>query len=116
MKSKPNKQEIKLQKILDTLTKSKKFIFTGNFSFWIDGKNPDFLDEKNKKVIEFFGDYWHSKDITGLEKIEEEENRKKHFLKNGYQCLIIWESELKDLDVLTVKILNFIKEEDYGLG
>lgn len=65
---------------------------TGDGSFWIRGKdgkskNPDFLNKKSKSVIEVWGDYWHRgqdpKDLIVWYK------------KNGYDCKIYWESELK---------------------
>jgi hypothetical protein len=32
---------------------------------WIDGSNPDFINENDKKIIELFGDFWHSERIIG---------------------------------------------------
>jgi G:T-mismatch repair DNA endonuclease (very short patch repair protein) len=31
--------------------------------------------------------------------------------KNGYRCLVIWEHELKNKDILIKKIQNFIERE-----
>lgn len=35
------------------------FTFVGDGKVIIGGKNPDFINEKNKKLIEVYGDYWH---------------------------------------------------------
>jgi len=93
----PNKQENFLTKLIGEIF-SKKFEYVGDSKVWIDGKNPDWIS-KDKKVIEFFGRYWH--------KDEDEKERKVHFGKNGYKCLVIWEEELKDIFSLSKKIKTF---------
>lgn len=109
LKPKPNKQEKKLIKII----KENKFPFkyVGDYKFWIEGRNPDFISTNtSKKIIEMFGDYWH-KDSKWL-KIKEEKKEDgtiKHYKKYGYKTLIIWESELKNLDRIKTKIKNFTK-------
>ena len=95
MKSKPNKAEKSVIKILENVGIN-SFDFVGDFTKWIGGKNPDFIDIKNYKIFELFGDYWHSEELTGISKTKHEIERKNHFKKFGYDCLIIWESELKN--------------------
>jgi very-short-patch-repair endonuclease len=63
------------------------FSYTGDFSFWVGRKNPDFIDKHNKKIIEFFGNHFHEK--------HEEGERKLYFKKYGYDTLIIWETEFR---------------------
>jgi hypothetical protein len=70
----PNKKEDILIKLLKELKLDYKF--TGDFSIWIDGKNPDFINEGTKKIIEFYGEYWHKN-----EKIDGGINRINHFKK-----------------------------------
>ena len=94
----PNKQERIVLEILESLYLT-KYKFVGNFSIWIDGKNPDFINEKDKKIIEFFGSHWH--------KDEDEKIRKDHFEKNGYKTLIVWDHELKNLEKVKDKIILF---------
>jgi hypothetical protein len=96
---KPNNVEMELQKILNKLF-PKEYKYVGDFQFWIDGKNPDFIniDSKNK-LIELFGDYWH--------KGENPKNRINHFKKSGYDTLVIWEKELKDFNSLNKKLIAF---------
>jgi len=107
-KASPNKLEEKFNKILCRMTREYKF--TGDFSIWIGGKNPDFINEKEKKIIELFGDYWHSKEVTGINEGDEEKGRIDHFSRYGYKTLVIWENELKDKDILKDKIRRFIYE------
>lgn len=79
----PNKPE---QIILDLLNEMYpgEWKYTGDFSFMINGRNPDFANcNGQKKVIEFWGDYWH--------KGEDPEDRKAIFREFGYDTLVIWE-------------------------
>ena len=68
-------------------------------------KNPDFVDIKNKKIIEVFGDYWHTKKARCYE--ETEKGRIEYFAKFGYNTLVIWEKELKDIEAVLIKVLKF---------
>jgi very-short-patch-repair endonuclease len=79
----PNKSEQKLIKLLSRTN----FKFVGNFKREIGGKFPDFIFEKQHKIIELFGEYWHRK--------KDEKKRIKHFKDFGYDCLVIWNKDLK---------------------
>jgi len=104
---KPNGQEKELNRILQRLC-PKQYKFVGDLAFQIDGKNPDFINVNGqKKLIELFGDYWHSKEITGRTRAEEEKQRKEHFAKFGWKTLIIWGSELKDKEEVIKRITDF---------
>jgi hypothetical protein len=94
----PNKSEEKILKLLNSKFKD-DWIYVGDWKLIIDGKNPDFIHMRDKKVIEFFGDYWH--------KPEDEEWRINHFRKNRYDTLVIWERELKDVNKIYEKIKNY---------
>lgn len=99
----PNKPE----KILDDLLKKilpLEYKYVGDFSFFVGGYNPDFINIKNqKKIIELFGDYWHN--------LNRHKKRDKYRLmvydQCGYDTLVIWQHELVDLDMVINKILNF---------
>lgn len=71
------------------------YIYTGNVSnktVVIGGKIPDFTHETEKKVIEIWGNFFH--------KGQNPQDRIDYFGKYGYDCLIIWASELHNrLDV-----------------
>jgi len=96
--TKPNNHEQFLINFLSNFTNG--FEYVGNFKVWIGGKNPDFIDKENKKIIEYFGRYWHSDN--------DENKRIFHFKKYGYKTLVIWEEELKDLVLLKQKIFQFV--------
>ena len=105
--SKPNKSEKQLRRILNNLF-PKEYKYVGNGSLLIGFKNPDFVNiNYQKKFIELFGDYWHSKELTGRTKNQEENQRVKHFTKYGYKTLIIWEHELKNISKLKKKLMEF---------
>lgn len=111
LKVKINKSENKLLNILEKYS----YIFVGDFKKWIGNQNPDFINKENKKVIELFGDYWHGEEFRQKEgdfstNKEHEQKRIKHYNNEGYECLVIWECELKDSNILIEKINKFIKE------
>lgn len=96
---KPNKPETVLLNLLNQLYPN-EWKFTGDFSFTINGKCPDFVNcNGQKKIIELFGDYWHRNDTP--------EDRAKIFEPFGYQTLVIWEHELKDIDRVKSRIHKF---------
>lgn len=82
-KESPNKLEQKVLKMLEPYG----WEFVGDGQVWIVGKNPDFIHRESKRLIEVFGDYWH--------KLEEVQERIDHFAKYGWQCEVVWESEIK---------------------
>lgn len=99
--AKPNKSEIKLNDILDEMYPG-EWKFTGDFSFIINGKNPDFVNCNGKKlIIELFGEYWHQG--------ETQEDRAKCFSPFGYRTLVIWWKELQDKELTINKIRGFIE-------
>jgi very-short-patch-repair endonuclease len=78
----------------------KDWKFTGAGPKSIAGKFPDFSNGDHK-IIEVFGDYWHTK--------EEEIERIKYFNDKGYDCLILWESQIdKDIDAVKNTVSEFV--------
>ena len=76
------------------------FKYTGDGSIIIEGKMPDFINiNGQKKIIELFGNYWHKK--------EDEMIRMEYFNKYGYDTLIIWEDEIKNLEAVKTKLIAF---------
>ncbi len=74
--------------------------YVGNGEVIIGFKNPDFINVNGeKKVIELYGDYWHRNDNP--------QDRIDHFKKYGFDCLVIWERELKNKDSLLIKLKEF---------
>jgi G:T-mismatch repair DNA endonuclease (very short patch repair protein) len=103
----PTKPEKKLIGIIQK--NNLPFTYTGNGKVLIGTLNPDFVGNNgSKRVIEVFGDYWHSgnRERIPLEK------RKKVFARHGFKTLIIWESELKNH--AEREIINKIRGFLYG--
>lgn len=99
---KMNKPESILNQILHILFLN-QYKFVGDGKVIIDRFNPDFIDEKNKKIIEMYGDYWHNLPQTK----QRDKRRIKAYTKYNYKTLIIWEHELKDIDYLVGKLITF---------
>lgn len=115
----PNKPEKILIDLLNNIL-PKEYKYVGNFKFFIESKNPDFINiNGQKKIIEFFGDFWHANpqsyksddivfnNLKASQIWEEDEKRLKIYKKYGYKTLIIWQHELKDLNKIEEKILQF---------
>ena len=91
-----------------------QYEYTGNGSFHIGTKIPDFKHVTKMKVVEFYGsssEQYHGH-ILG-----EEEERSKEFAKYGYEVLFIrsWEIDLKERDFEKVAtLLNRIKKFTYS--
>jgi len=107
---KPNRAELKLEVILNKAF-PKQFKYNGNFNLRITlgGLIPDFVNVNSRKqVIELFGDYWHSeKRIRSWKRTEL--GRIMAYASLGWQCLIIWEQELKYEELIIAKIQQFMK-------
>ncbi len=99
IKAKPTKAEIKLNQYIQELFPN-EYKFVGNGDFIIGGKNPDFINiNGEKKIIEMFGDFWH--------KGENPQDRIDLFAEYGFGCLVIWESELKNKELVISKLREF---------
>jgi hypothetical protein len=101
-----------------------ELIYTGNGDFWRwlpklgHHKNPDFVvpgpDSGHPKkgvvkVVEVFGDYWHSRIFTGAANFEHELQLVEAFRDIGIECLVIWEGEFKtDPAAVRQRILSFL--------
>jgi len=97
--AKPNMAENKLGELLKSLFPS-EWKYVGSGEFWIGGKNPDFINVNGqKKIIEFFGHRWHGP--------EDEETRRAHFKQYGFETLVVWGNDLKNLESLKEKLRGF---------
>ena len=87
-----------------------ELLYTGNGILWKwlpklgHHKNPDFIlpgpDPQHPKkdvvkVVEVFGDFWHSRMFTGRANFEHESELVEAYQDIGIICLIVWESEVK---------------------
>jgi very-short-patch-repair endonuclease len=79
------------------------FNYVGDGSFVIEGFNPDFVNKKDKKIIEVNGDYWHS-----LQENKERDIKKKITLtKLGYKILFLKELQIyKNPQKIVEKLVN----------
>ena len=79
--------------------------YTGDRIFWVKTSEgyrfPDFKVKDTNKLIEAFGDYWH--------KPEQETKLISLYKEKGYECLILWEKEIRtDLESIKLKISKFL--------
>ena len=103
---KPNKLEE--QAILLIAKHGFPYSYCGSGKVIIGGKCPDFIHANGKKkIIEIFGVYWHGEKRTGHSKETEERERVEHFRKYGFDTLVIWERELRNLQSVAHKIAEF---------
>ena len=108
IKIKPNVPE---KKLISFFKKHKiDFEYTGDMSFLIDGKNPDFVNIKRKEIIELFGEFWHSNNNPWYDTKNDEKTRKKFFNDRGWKCLILWDFELDNEQVVLDKIATWRAE------
>lgn len=99
---KPNRKELYLNKILDRNFPN-EYKYVGDLQFWLGGKNPDFMNVNGqKKLIELYGDFWHKNDNP--------KDRIKHFKRYGFDTLVIWEKELKNIPKLERKLKEFYSQ------
>jgi galactokinase/mevalonate kinase-like predicted kinase/very-short-patch-repair endonuclease len=74
----------------------------------IGNKVPDFVNVNGKKkLIEVFGNYWHTKD--------EEVARANLFRKYGWDTLFIWEDEFKEIAKIKQKIKTYLYNPDIDI-
>ena len=105
----PNNSETIIMNILDELYPN-EWRYTGKDDFIIGGQNPDFVNVNGqKKIIEFFGDYWHT--VRARKFKDTEQGRVELFRTYGFDTLIIWGRELKDIDTVKNKIKVFCAKE-----
>ena len=107
--SKPNKTEQKLIIFLQSLNLPYQFV--GDGTVMIGNLNPDFISiDGSKKIIELFGEYWHT--VKANKETKTEAGRIKYFNQFGFSTLIIWSKEIKDKNILANKILSFHNEKN----
>ena len=98
----PNKQEKKLQSMLDS-TFPEQWSFVGDGQLRVGRKYPDFKSTSSNKLIELYGDFYH--------KGQNPDDRIQYFKQFGYDCIVIWASELKDEDTVISRVAEFEKRK-----
>jgi len=84
------------------------FRYVGDGEYVVDGKNPDFINHDETKIIEAFGTYWHD--------LKDQEAKEAFFGEHGYATLIIWEEELTDEKAIVKKIASFSEQALIGVS
>jgi len=100
-------------------------IFTGDGAYWkrlnnigvyknpdfiIPGPDPDHPKRGVTKVVEVFGDFWHSRIFTGKANFDHEQELIDAFKEIGIDCLVLWESEVKsDPEAVNVRLQAFLE-------
>jgi hypothetical protein len=101
-----------------------QLLYTGDRTFWRwlpslgHHKNPDFIlpgpDPVNPKkgvtkVVEAFGEFWHSRTVKGKDPFEHEQELIAAYAEVGLVCLVIWESEVKtDPESVRIRLGDFL--------
>jgi len=106
------------ESLINTITPS-NIKYTGDGSFWRtlpSGRhsNPDFIVEpieKTRKVIYHHGIFWHRDELH-----DRGETLINLWKEIGYDCLVIWQDELADLDKVLAKIADFIGQDTWQLN
>lgn len=97
---KPSKPEKHLIEFLN-IHFPNEWKYVGDFKFWIEGRNPDFININGKKAIIEYNGYWkHTK--------EKDEAKTQHYALYGFKTLNLYPQDLKNESHLVQTISNFI--------
>lgn len=116
-----------LETAVQALAPDGSILFTGDFTFWrwlptlSKHKNPDFIvpgpdPAKPKKgvtkVVEAFGDFWHSRMFTGKAPFDHEQDLIEAYAEIGIECLVLWEGEVHgDPESVRSRLEDFLEAE-----
>lgn len=108
----PNKPEKLIYSLLQYILPNEYKLNVKGEVMTLGRKIPDFINiNGQKKLIEFNGCYYHSCPVcypdNGINGLKETEERIKLFKQYGWDTLVIWEHELKDMDAVVNRILEF---------
>lgn len=99
-----------LERLVHSLAPPESLLFTGDGEFWrhlpklghhknadfiVPGPDPEHPFRGVAKVVEAFGDFWHSRMFTGKAPFDHESELVEAYAEVGIECLIVWESEVK---------------------
>jgi len=105
----PTEPESKMIKIVKQ--RSLPFKYVGDGEVLIGGLNPDFVSTNGeRKVLEVFGRVFHDPDKSFFKVPWKNQyfGRMAYYRQNGYDCLIIWDDELDDEEIVASKINEFL--------
>ncbi len=117
MQIKPNKQELKLIDLLNQVAPN-EWKYVGNGEIVIAGRNPDAINVNGVKAVALLhGIYWHlwkqQKDNPTLTKEDVEKEDKEFYKTYGWDCLIVWEDELSNIEQVKEKIKVFCNQKGH---
>ena len=99
---KPNSPETSMLGILERNFPG-DWKYTGDGTFWVEGRNPDFTNVNGKKqVIEVFGAYWHDPSYFPHRPTDEE--LVAHYKRYGFECIVFWEYDAYDEVLVADKV------------
>lgn len=102
LQERPVQTEVKLNMILQKNFPN-EWKYTGDGSFLIGYKNPDFVNINGKKMcIEIYYEYFKKRDFGSTENYEKQ--RAEHFAKYGWKTIFIKSEELEKESILINKI------------
>lgn len=107
--SKPEKQVIEI-------IRERRFPlkYVGDGKITIGTLNPDFIHNNGKKkILEVFGRAFHDPKESFKEEIpwhQQYFGRMSYYAQHGYDCLILWDDELRNEEVVAQKIERFIND------
>lgn len=83
------------------------FKYVGDGFTWIAGRCPDYLNVNGaKEVVEIFSRWWHDPSVNPKVKLQHTEKATlDHYFKYGFKCIIIWEEELKEEELVLQKVM-----------
>lgn len=102
----PNELEQKAIKTLDANFPN-EWEYTGDGKVMLGKLIPDFTNKNGqKKVIEVFGEYWHTGERTKNREERTERGRVKAYQKLGFSCLVLWDRDIENED----RVVKLVKE------
>ena len=108
----PTKPECKVGDCLDELYPNEwRYNGTAEANMIIGGRVPDFVNVNGQKaVIEVFGSYFH--DVNKFPDRLTDEQLVSHYNEWGFKCLVIWDYELKNINIVKQHIVSFVSSKN----
>jgi len=105
----PNKLETRAIELLGKNFPN-EWEYTGNGKVILGKLIPDFINVNGKKkVIEIFGEYWHTGERTKNRINLTERGRIKEYQKLGFGCLVLWDRDLEDEEKAIRLVKSFME-------
>lgn len=90
---KPNRVEEQVLEIIKEY--SLPFEYVGNGGFWVGNHNPDFINIKERNIVEVFGKAFHDPHGPFFRGRLTAQELEEFYKENGYECLILWDDDIK---------------------